>query len=59
MTDLELDQLIEAVAEISKNHSAWEKDYIYNKQTNEFRHINECEDKTVLIKPWFVFEKEN
>ncbi len=59
MTDQELDQLMEAVVEISENHSAWGKDYIYNKQTNEFRHINECADKTDLIKPWFVFEKEN
>lgn len=53
MTDKELETLIMAVDEISKNHLTWQKDYIYNRQTNEFRHKNEPEDKTVLIKPWF------
>ncbi len=53
MTDKELETLIKAVDEISKNHLEWQKDYIYNRQTNEFRHKNEPEDKTVLIKPWF------
>lgn len=53
MTDLEMDTLIKGVQEISKNHKEWGKEYIYNKHTNEFRHINEPEDKTDLVKPWF------
>jgi selenocysteine lyase/cysteine desulfurase len=53
MTDKELETLIMAVDEISKNHLEWQKDYIYNRQTNEFRHRQEPEDKTSIIKPWF------
>jgi selenocysteine lyase/cysteine desulfurase len=53
MTGKELETLISAVDEISKNHLLWQKDYVYNRQTNEFRHKNEPNDKTVLIKPWF------
>lgn len=53
MTNAELETLIEAVGEISKNHQSWQKDYRYNRHTNEFKHIDEPEDKTVLIKDWF------
>lgn len=53
MTNAELETLIEAVSEISKNHQSWQKDYRYNRHTNEFKHIDEPEDKTVLIKDWF------
>jgi hypothetical protein len=45
--------LIEGVKAISENHKEWAKDYIYNKHTNEFRHKDELEDKTVNIIPWF------
>jgi selenocysteine lyase/cysteine desulfurase len=53
MTDKELDLLIEGVTAIAENHKLWAKDYVYNKHTNEFRHRNEPEDKTVNIFPWF------
>lgn len=53
MTDDELDYIIHAISEIQKNHLEWGKDYIYNKQINEFKHKDEPEDKTVLIKDWF------
>lgn len=53
MTDKELDVLIEGIRAISENHAEWAKDYIYNKQTNEFRHKDEPEDKTVIVEPWF------
>jgi selenocysteine lyase/cysteine desulfurase len=56
MTDEELDLIAHALTEISKNHKSWGEDYIYNKRTNEFRHKNEPEDKTGLIKHWFKFE---
>ncbi|MDO8898916.1 MAG: aminotransferase class V-fold PLP-dependent enzyme, partial [Bacteroidales bacterium] len=53
MTDDELDTLILAIGQVKKNHLEWQNDYEYNKFTNEFRHINEPVDKTVVVKPWF------
>lgn len=53
MTDKELYFIIDAIKQVRNNHSDWAKDYIYNNQTNEFRHKNETEDKTEIIKPWF------
>ncbi len=53
MTDDELNQLIEAVKQISLNAAEWEKDYVYNRYTNEFRHKNEPEDKTIWVEKWF------
>lgn len=56
MTDEELDILIEGVNAIAKYHKEWAKDYLYNKHTNEYRHINEPEDKTVNVIPWFSLD---
>lgn len=56
MTNDELNALIKGVREIIKYHKEWEKDYIYNNHTNEFRHKDEPIDKTVLVKPWFVMD---
>jgi selenocysteine lyase/cysteine desulfurase len=56
MTDEELDKLIFAIGQVKLNHLEWKKDYVYNKYTNEFRHINEPIDKTEVIKPWFNLE---
>jgi hypothetical protein len=53
MTNDELDFIIHAISEIQRNHLEWGKDYIYNKQINEFKHKDEPDDKTVLIKDWF------
>ena len=53
MTDNELDIFIEGMKQIVANIDEWKKDYIYNKHTNEFRHINEPEDKTEVVREWF------
>jgi len=53
MTDEELRYIMEAISQVQKNHRNWEKDYVYNRHTNEFRHLNEPEDKTVQVKEWF------
>lgn len=53
MSNDELYTVIDAIGQVSKNAKEWEKDYIYNNHTNEFRHKDEVEDKTILIKPWF------
>jgi len=53
LTNDELYYIIDAIRTVSEKHKEWEKDYVYNKHTNEFRNINEAEDKTSLIRPWF------
>ncbi len=53
MTNEELLFILDGIREVQKNHASWEKDYIYNPKTNEFRHINEPEDKTGRVYDWF------
>lgn len=54
MTNDELYVLVDAIRQVKENHLEWQKEYVYDKFTNEFRHINEPADKTVFVKPWFV-----
>ncbi len=56
MTDSELETVVQALHQISKHAESWKKDYIYNKTTNEFRHVSEPEDKSGLVKGWFSLE---
>lgn len=53
MTDHELLYFIDALKHIREHHKRYESDYIYNIHNNEFRHRNEPEDKTVVVKDWF------
>jgi len=52
MTDEELEFIINAVDEISKNHEEWTKEYTYDSCTNEFTHHSEI-DYNKTIKEWF------
>jgi selenocysteine lyase/cysteine desulfurase len=56
MTDEELQYIMDAIKDIAINHAKWEGDYIYLRNVNEFRHKNEMEDKTELIKAWFELD---
>jgi selenocysteine lyase/cysteine desulfurase len=53
MTDDELLYITDAIKQVQANHKKWCDDYIYNRHTNEFRHKNEPEDKSVLVREWF------
>jgi selenocysteine lyase/cysteine desulfurase len=53
MTNSELDQFADALHQIVEHIDIWKQDYIYDKHTNEFRHKDEPEDKTVIVKDWF------
>lgn len=53
MTDKELYFITDAIKQVRDNHIEWVKDYHYNNQTNEFRHKDELEDKTEIVKLWF------
>lgn len=52
MRDEELEFIIDAISQISIHISEWEKDYTYNKYTNEFVHKKE-KDKNKIYKAWF------
>jgi len=52
MKDDELHYITDALIQIQKNHIEWQKDYTYNKNTNEFRYNKSMEDK-IKIEQWF------
>lgn len=56
MTNEELLFIIDAIKQVSVHHPEWKKDYLYNKHTNEFIHINEWHQKDDLVKSWFILE---
>jgi len=53
MTNDELNVILNALDEISRNHKEWEKDYIYNKHTNEFRHYLDNGRLNEQVNNWF------
>jgi selenocysteine lyase/cysteine desulfurase len=53
MTNDELIYITNAIRQVQKNHKKWGEDYLYNRHINEFRHQNEPEDKTIVVKEWF------
>lgn len=53
MTNDELNLIMDALEGISKHHQEWSRDYVYNNRTNEFRHREEPDDKTALVRSWF------
>jgi selenocysteine lyase/cysteine desulfurase len=53
MTDEELGYTLNAIRQVALNHDKWGNHYLYNRQTNEFRHMAEPADKTILVKEWF------
>ena len=40
MTNTELHEIIQAIADITENAAEWAKDYIYDRHTNEFNNRN-------------------
>lgn len=55
MTDDELYYIIDALRNLKQHHAEWGREYVYNCKTNEFRHIQEPEDKSYFVKAWFEF----
>jgi selenocysteine lyase/cysteine desulfurase len=53
MTDDELNYITDALKQVSINYKKWNDDYIYNRQSNEFKHKKEPEDKTEVVRKWF------
>jgi len=55
MTDAELLFITDAIKQTIKNASVWQKDYIYDRHTNEFNHCSDNEN-TNQISGWFDIE---
>ncbi len=58
MTDEELLFITDAIKQVSVHHLEWKKDYLYNKRTNEFKHISEGSHKDDLVESWFRLDEE-
>ncbi len=57
MTDEELYFITDAIKQVSVHHLEWNKNYLYNKHTNEFKHISEGGQKDDLVESWFRLEE--
>ncbi|PKP00705.1 MAG: selenocysteine lyase [Bacteroidetes bacterium HGW-Bacteroidetes-9] len=53
MTDHELRTILEALEEIGKNYKKWSQDYMYNKHTNEFKHVKDNCQVAERVSEWF------
>jgi selenocysteine lyase/cysteine desulfurase len=56
MTDAEMDLILDAISEIALKHKKWRYDYLYNKHTNEFIHIDDRHQKDDLVASWFQLD---
>ena len=56
MTDEELDFILDAIKEIVRYASEWEKDYVYDNHTNEFHHKSFREKDSSDYSKWFEFD---
>lgn len=54
MTNQELNAIINAIKDVAENHNNWEKDYIYNPRTNEFKHKTFNEELPKILSDWFT-----
>jgi len=53
MTNDELLFILDAIRQVAENADKWEKDYSYDKHTNEFHHIKFPEKKDTDFSRWF------
>jgi selenocysteine lyase/cysteine desulfurase len=60
MTENEIDFILNAITEISKNYNKFAEDYEYNPRINEFYHIDrKGVTKNQIVKDWFDLKKTN
>ncbi|NDP26803.1 MAG: aminotransferase class V-fold PLP-dependent enzyme [Flavobacterium sp.] len=52
-TNEEIQWVCESIKALAKNHQDWAKDYIYDKNTNEFSHKNAKPFEKELVENWF------
>jgi hypothetical protein len=56
MTDEEIDYILDSLEQLCQNHVSWAKDYIYDPQTNEFRHHSAPETEQALVDDWYAWD---
>jgi hypothetical protein len=53
MTDDELLFITDAIRQIVEKHDEWQKDYLYDSQTNEFNHSEFHDNNKLKYSNWF------
>jgi len=57
MTDEEVEFILHAIAEVVKHISSWEKEYCYDKHTNEFHHCRAGAAGPASVAQWFSLDE--
>ncbi|HWR95016.1 MAG TPA: hypothetical protein VN192_07435, partial [Flavobacterium sp.] len=52
-TNEEIQYICNSIIALAENHLDWAKDYIYDKNTNEFIHKNAKPFEKELVEEWF------
>ena len=53
-TNKEIQLVCNSIITLAENHQDWSKDYIYDKNTNEFIHKNAKQFEKELVEEWFA-----
>lgn len=53
LSDVDVLYFVQAIDEIVKNHKQWEKEYTYNKKTNEYQICSELDRVNKEVEEWF------
>jgi selenocysteine lyase/cysteine desulfurase len=56
MTNEEIRFICESIKALAENHKIWAKDYVYDKNTNEFSHKEATSFEKELVQKWFCIE---
>ncbi len=52
-TNAEIEFVCKSIKDLAINHNEWAKEYQYNKNSNEFVHINALPLEKVMVENWF------
>jgi len=53
ITNKEIHFVCDSITALAKNHKEWAKDYQYDANTNEFKHLSGANIEDEIIKDWF------
>jgi len=53
-TNAEIEYVCESIKAMAENFEEWSKEYIYNRSSNEFAHVNAVNTEHDRIKEWFT-----
>ncbi len=52
-TNKEIEFVCDSIIALAKNHTDWRKDYNYDSNSNEFKHVSNLNIEETIIKDWF------